>query len=257
MLAAYDEQIRRRPTSGPGIMVDQGARTTRVRSTTDGWSGVTWSDLTPTDVDAAIAAEVETFAGAGRTWEWKYYSYDRPPALPERLRAHGLVPGEVEALMVADLADLDLSTGPPEGVDIRPVLDAAGVDVLVHVHDRAFGGDHRAMGRSLLADLGDRPVTVEAFVAYAGSTPVAAGRVEVHAGTDFASLWGGSTVPGWRGRGVFRSLVAHRAARARAQGFPYLQVDATPQSRPILRRLGFVELAETTPFTLVQHPQPT
>jgi GNAT superfamily N-acetyltransferase len=79
-------------------------------------------------------------------------------------------------------------------------------------------------------------------------TAVAAGRVEYQPDTDFASLWGGGTLPAWRGRGVFRSLVAYRAALASARGFRYLQVDASSDSQPILRRLGFVELATTTPF---------
>jgi hypothetical protein len=48
---------------------------------------------------------------------------------------------------------------------------------------------------------------------------------------------------------VFRALVAYRAALAAARGFRHLQVDASPDSRPILRRLGFEELAMTTPFT--------
>ena len=86
------------------------------------------------------------------------------------------------------------------------------------------------------------------MIAVAGDTPIAAARVEFHAGTDFASLWGGGTLAAWRGRGVFRSLVAYRAALAAARGFRYLQVDALPDSRPILKRLGFVELAMTTPF---------
>jgi hypothetical protein len=43
--------------------------------------------------------------------------------------------------------------------------------------------------------------------------------------------------------------VAHRAALAAARGYRYLQVDASPDSRPILTSLGFVELATTTPFT--------
>jgi hypothetical protein len=88
-------------------------------------------------------------------------------------------------------------------------------------------------------------------IAVAGETPIAAGRVVFHPGTDFASLWGGGTLPAWRRRGVFRSLVAQRASLASARGFRYLQVDASPESRPILRRLGFVELATTTPF---MHP---
>jgi GNAT superfamily N-acetyltransferase len=103
----------------------------------------------------------------------------------------------------------------------------------------------------LLARLVHEPSTAAAVVALAAQTPIAAGRVEFHSGTDFASLWGGGTLPSWRGRGVFRSLVAHRAALASARGFRYLQVDASADSRPILRRLGFVELATTTPFT---HP---
>ena len=40
-------------------------------------------------------------------------------------------------------------------------------------------------------------------------------------------------------------------APGRERGFSHLFVDASPQSRPILERLGFVALAETTPFT---HP---
>ena len=83
----------------------------------------------------------------------------------------------------------------------------------------------------------------------AGNTAISAARVEFHPDTEFASLWGGGTLRAWRGRGVFRSLVAYRAALASARGFRYLQVDASPESRPILQRLGFVELATTTPFT--------
>ena len=48
-----------------------------------------------------------------------------------------------------------------------------------------------------------------------------------------------------------RSLLpyaAYRVALAAAQGCRYVQVDAMPPSRPILARLGFDELATTTPF---------
>ena len=128
--------------------------------------------------------------------------------LPRRLHAAGLVPDEVEALMVAQLSDLDLAVPPPEGVQLVPVVDAGGVEALVRVHDRVFGGDHRATGRDLLAGLTHQPRPVEAVVAMAGATPVAAGRVNFHEGTDFASPWGGGTTPAWRGRGVFRSLVS-------------------------------------------------
>jgi antitoxin (DNA-binding transcriptional repressor) of toxin-antitoxin stability system len=58
---------------------------------------------------------------------------------------------------------------------------------------------------------------------------------------------------------VFRSLVAYRARLASERGYRYLQVDASAASRPILVRLGFTELATTTPFRHPGHlsgPQP-
>ena len=63
-----------------------------------------------------IAAEVARFAAGGRDWEWKYYSYDQPYDLPDRLRAAGLVADPEESLMVAEVAGLDVDVAPPEGV---------------------------------------------------------------------------------------------------------------------------------------------
>lgn len=113
---------------------------------------------------------------------------------------------------------------------------------------RCSGGNHAAIGRAILSGLVRQPSTVGAVVATADGMAVSAGRVEFYEGTDFAGLWGGGTLPGWRGRRIFRSLVAHRVALAKDRGFRYLQVDASLDSRPILQRLGFVELATTTPY---------
>lgn len=251
MLAAFDDQIRRKPQPGQGARVERDGQIVRICARGDGWSGVTWSGLTDTDADAAIAAQIDRFAELAQPWEWKHYSFDQPADLPDRLRAAGLAAGPVEALLVAKIADLELDVPPPEGVHLVRVVDEGGVDALVRVHDAVFGGDHAALGREVLAGLAQQPAVTVAVVAMAGGTAVAGGRVEFSGSTDFASLWGGGTLRAWRGRGVFRSLVAHRAALARDAGFRYLQVDASAASRPILQRLGFVELAATTPYT---HP---
>ncbi|WP_050776729.1 hypothetical protein [Streptomyces sp. SPB074] len=50
------------------------------------------------------------------------------------------------------------------------------------------------------------------------------------------------------GRGLYRATVAARARIAAARGVRYLQVDASADSAPILRRLGFLELTTTTPY---------
>jgi GNAT superfamily N-acetyltransferase len=253
VLAAFEEQVRKRPAGeAPDDRIERDDVVVRFVSREDGWSAVTWSHLDEADVDTVIAAQIARFAELGvGAWEWKHYSYDRPSNLPERLLAAGFTPEPAEALMIADIAELDINESPPAGVELRPVTDAEGVDALVSVHNEVFGEDHSALGRTLLARLAHRPPTIAAVVAMAGRTAISAGRVEFHVGTEFASLWGGGTLAAYRRRGVFRTLVAYRAALASARGFRYLQVDASPQSRPILERLGFVELASTTPFN---HP---
>ncbi len=249
LLAAFDEQIRRRPQpEGPDDRIERDDCVVRAVSHPDGWSGVTWSALEGRDADAVIAVQIARFADHPGPWEWKYYSYDHPADLPQRLLAAGFVPEPAEAVLVAEIAGLALDTPPPVGVELRPVIDAAGVAALVSLHDEVFGEDHAGVGRALLAGLAREPETVAGVVACAGDVPIAAARVEFHAGTEFASLWGGGTVPAWRRRGVFRAVVAHRARLAAERGYRYLQVDALPTSRPILERLGFVELATTTPF---------
>ncbi len=77
---------------------------------------------------------------------------------------------------------------------------------------------------------------------------VSAAWIRFVEGTEFAGLWGGSTLEAYRGRGLYRGLVAVRAALAVSEGYKYLQVDASDDSRPILERLGFVPVTTTTPY---------
>src|SRR4051795_8451197 len=200
VLAMFDEQIRRQPTAAPGERVERDEAVVRLVAGEGGRSTVTWSRLDEAAADAVITATIERFALLGvHEWEWKHYSYDRPADLRRRLLAAGFTPEPAEALMVAEIAELALEVPPPPGVELRPVTDQQGVDALVRVHDDVFGEDHSAFGRQLLASLGRHPPTVAAVVAVAGDTPICAGRVEFHRGTEFASLWGGGT-PGRGGR---------------------------------------------------------
>lgn len=242
--ATFNRQLRQdlRPT--PGTSVEQDEFVTRLIG--DGWSGVVWSDLAHADVDEVIAREVARFAGT--SWEWKLYSGDRPADLSARLLSAGFMADPPESMMVVEIDELDLSTAPPHGVELVTVTTAEDVEALVRLHDALFGRDHQALGQQVAAALGVAEPAVVAIIARVGETTVSAGRVEFHDGSAFASIWGGGTLPEWRRRGIFRALVAQRAALAADRGFRYLQVDAMPASRPILARLGFVELATTTPY---------
>ncbi|MEV8600722.1 GNAT family N-acetyltransferase [Streptomyces griseoviridis] len=249
VLALYDRDMRKgAQPDGPGARIERVGRVVRQVSDGHGWDGVVWSDLDAAGADAAIAEQIAHFGGLGREFEWKLYGHDLPTDLGRRLRAAGFTPAPEETLMIAEVAALDLDAPAPEGVRLLPVTDAAGVDLVADVHEKAFGTDASRLRRQLLARLTDDPDGVVAIVAMAGDAPVSAARMELVPGTRFAGLWGGGTVAEWRGRGIYRALVAHRARAAVARGYRYLQVDASSQSRPVLERLGFAPLTTTTPY---------
>lgn len=250
LLALFDRQMRRnaRP-DGPGARIEQADGVVRqVCAAEHGWHGILWSGLDEATADGVIRAQVAHFTALGREFEWKLYSHDRPADLAGRLRAAGFVPEPAETLMVAPVSALSLDAGPPEGVRLQPVTDAAGVDLLTEVHEQAFGTPGNRLRERLLEQLAQDPDRIVAVLALAGDRPVSSARMEFCPGTDFAGLWGGGTVPEWQGRGIYRALIAHRARIAGERGVRYLQVDASDQSRPILERLGFTALSVTTPW---------
>lgn len=247
VLSAFDEQLRRNPSAsvdGSGVERDGGV----VRVVGDGWAGVTWSDLDEQTADAAIVAQIERFASLGGNWEWKHYSYDRPADLPDRLRAAGLIAEPAEALLIADIEAVALDMEPPEGVRLVPVRDRDGVRSMLALQREVFGDEPPGLEREMLEGLAQRPVAIVGVLALAGDRAVAGGRIEFNPGSDFAGLWGGCTHPDWRRRGIFRALIAHRAALAARRGYRWLQADAVAVSRSTLLRSGFEQLAETTPF---------
>ncbi len=245
---AFDAQVRRKAEpddSGAVLEADDGVLRWVAPGGETSW--IIWSALTDDTADAAIAAQKAYFTTRGTPVEWKYYDYDQPEDLPARLVAAGFEPDDDEMMLVAETNGIDSQVVLPAGVRLVPVADEAGLAAMMSVHDLAFT-DHPSpeLEARLRGQLGSEQVQM--VVAMADDEPVSAARVEFVAGTDFAGLWGGGTVPAWRGKGIFKALVAYRAGLAAARGYRYLQVDALPTSRPILQRLGFVPVASTTPY---------
>ncbi|MER8044610.1 GNAT family N-acetyltransferase [Streptomyces sp. NPDC094032] len=245
----YDRQRRMgaRP-DGPGCRVERDGLVVRHEGPSYAWNGVLWSGLGPQDADAAIAAQIAHFRAAGQSFEWTLYGHDGPADLADRLLAAGFTAEEPETLMVAEAAALPASVELPDGVELRPVTDEAGVRMMAEVHERAFGTDSSQYVSRMLDQLAAAPDSVAAVVALADGVPVSSARLDLPEESDFAGLYGGGTAPEWRGKGLYRALVSHRARTAIARGYRYVQVDAAPTSRPILNRLGFVELTTMTPY---------
>ncbi|MEV4276544.1 GNAT family N-acetyltransferase [Actinoplanes xinjiangensis] len=250
VLALFDRQMRRdMRAEGDGSRIERDGPVIRhIGADPQAWNAVVWSDLDETTADAAIAGEVRRFAEIGHPFEWKLYGYDRPADLGDRLVAAGFEPDDEETLMIAAISDLRLGADLPEGVRIDRVTDPAGVELMVSASEQAFGENADWLRHRLLDQLANDPDNAYLFVAMAGDEPVSGARMDVNRGTAFAGLWGGGTVSAWRGRGIYRALVAERARIAADLGYEYLQVDASDQSRPILERLGFAVLTSTTPY---------
>jgi GNAT superfamily N-acetyltransferase len=211
ILAVFDEQMRRR-AAPEGLFVGKG------------WSAVLWW---PGDGDVeALVARMRELPGHV---EWKYYSHDGPE-LRERLVAAGLEPEDEETVVVAEAASIP---PPPEDIELHIVTDEF-VDLAADVFGDRF----------------ELPEKAVAVVAVVDGKPVSGGRVDFEDGVEFAGLFGGVTLPEYRGRGLYRATVAKRAELARERGYRWLYVDALPTSRPILERNGFGAITTTTPFVI-------
>ena len=249
VLALHDRELREgaRP-DGPGARVERVGGVVRHVADAHGWNGVLWSDLDEANADAVIAEQIAYFTALGHDFEWKLYGHDLPTDLGQRLTAVGFTSEPQETLMVGEITERILDAQLPDGIRLLPATDRAGIDLVADVHEKAFGTDSSRLRARLLDQLAADPDTVVAVVALADDEPVSAARMELVPGTSFAGLWGGGTVEAWRGRGIYRALIAHRARIAADRGYRYLQVDASDQSRPILERLGLTPLTTTTPY---------
>ncbi len=249
LLAAFEADMRRGPGAAPpnARLETDGAVVRVVAGDRDGWSGVTWSQLDEASADAVIARQAQFFAALGRSFEWKLYDCDQPPDLGARLAAAGLDPDPSEAVLVAEAAAVPPAPL-PGGLTLRTVATPADVARLAALHHQVFGGDQERVRRARLAELRAGTGRTVMLLVLAGGEPVSAARIDFPPGGQFAGLYSGGTLPGWRRRGVYRALVGHRARLAAERGYRYLAVDATADSEPILRRLEFRRIARTTPY---------
>jgi len=251
LLAAYDRQVRtslggRLPAGwelswdGPLMRVSGGFR---------GFVGYrNLAGLRGAELDALIERTCGYYDARGEAFEWKWHSHDQPSNLADRLLAHGFLPEDPEKVLVGMASELTESPPLPAGVRIVEVTAEADLRRIGKLESEVWHEDWSWLAEDLIERRSADPELLPVFAAEAGGRYVSAAWLSCNPGTDFAGLWGGSTLADWRGRGIYRVLVAVRARRAVRQGYRYLQVDASPDSRPILGRLGLVEITSTRPY---------
>lgn len=254
LLEAYDAQLRREAEVLTATDVTHDGPLVRGRFERGGF--VTYRDLgglTGTALDALIERTIAWFRDETdvEDFEWKTRGHDAPADLHEHLLSAGLRADPRETVMVGEATALAVPVEIPAEVSLRRLEPSSA----------AFTEDARRMAVMQATVFGDGPTgdelinrlrhpdrLAEAWVAEVGDEIVCAGRLEVVPGTEFAGLWGGGTLEQWRGRGIYRALVAARAHSAIERGVRYLQSDCTEMSRPILERSGLSRVTTTTPF---------
>ncbi len=251
LLAAYDLQVRPTEHEGlpEGVRAEADGPIVRVVGRKEGFiSAPRDLGLSGPELDALIRRQRDFFAARGEAVEWKLRSHDLPADLPGRLAAAGFHAQEEETVLVGLAEEMAAAGAPtPDGVELREVEGETDLRRIAALEAAVWGEDRSWLSDDLLARKRADPGRLRILWASAEGEVVSAAWLEFNPGTEFAGLWGGSTLAGWRRRGIYRALVAMRAQLAVAAGYTYLQVDASFQSRPILERLGMVAVTSTTP----------
>lgn len=221
-----------------------------VRHVEDGEQGegvVIFSDLTAANADDVIREQVDYFESLDQNFEWKVFDYDQPADLKDRLQAHGFMVEEAEAVMVLDLQNAPQVLWQPVRHDVQRITDAENLTDLLAIQQQVWGEDMSSLGHFLGEAISQYPDQMSVYIAYMDDQPASAAWIYFSRNSQFASLWGGSTLSRFRKRGLYTALLAVRAQEAQIRGVRFLTVDASPMSRPILEKHGFEKLADSYP----------
>ncbi|GGP76808.1 GNAT family N-acetyltransferase [Saccharothrix coeruleofusca] len=253
LLAVYDDQVRTAEITNlpPGAHAERDGPVVRVvgQHRRGFVSGPRDLGLDGAELDALIARQRDFFAARGEAVEWKTRGHDLPADLPRRLVAAGFTAEQPETVLIGETGELAAADPAPiSGVTVREARSESDMLRIAEMASEVWGDDRSWLAAELVDRVRDGTGRTVVVLAEADGRVVSSARLEFEPGTEFAGLWGGATLAGWRGRGVYRALVAHRALVAAQRGTRYLQVDATEDSRPILERMGFTAVTTTTPY---------
>lgn len=215
-------------------------RVSRVRTTADSL------DQTIGEVRTILAEH--KFKGCG----WFIGPSSDPADLSERLIERGFSPPKRPPFL-PEMTTMALtqppSLPPPDhGVEARPVRSYEEFVSAVRAGMRAFGEAEDAIDNWIAAARDGWESGWPQLTHIGLADGNAAGCGMVSHGPDAIVLGGAAVLPEYRRRGVYGALVASRWRWAVEAGKPALVIQASAESRPILKRCGFSELCSIKVF---------
>jgi len=246
ILDLFDQQ-QRTAIELPGTRKEAFPKLVRFVRPSPGMNFVQYSRLDEAELDATIAEQIVYFAPMNQPFEWVVYDHDQPASLKQRLVAHGFAPDEPAALMALDLQAPPQTLLEPVTADVRRLASREQLEDVIAIEQPVWGANFGWM-RQRMGDHMAIPGYLSIFVAYVDRRPACAGWTYFYPNSQFAGLWGGSTLPKYRKRGLYTAVLAARVQEAIQRGYRFLTIEAGPMSRPIVAAHGFQLLTMTESY---------
>lgn len=245
LLDLYDDTMRRNANVA-GCTREATAQSSRYTTASGSLRYIMWHRFSADDAERCIDAEVADANGHAKALMWKLYGHDAPTNLREALLARGFIDHDPCALMAAPVERVASELGAEsKNITTRQLVTAAELDAYQEIWDSVwpdapnsrYVNDYRQLAT-------DCDPGVAFFAGFSPSgEPIASGYLFHAPQAPFALLCGGATKAAWRNRHAYSAMLAARAKCAQQRGAAYLAVEASPQSQPILERLGFERLS--------------
>jgi GNAT superfamily N-acetyltransferase len=213
--------------------------------------GVARATFADADVSKRVREIAAFFARRGRTARWHIGPSTRSRALLALLRK-GAGAMHEPRMMTAELSELHFRVNP----DVR-IVEVRSREVLQTWLAACFPD---LTAEQLAQEIESRWMYLQSssrrggdLVAYLGDGLVGSASWRDASDGSAVQFVGGWTIPHRRGQGVYSTLCAYRAARARERGFRYAAILADPTtSGPVVAKAGFEDHGPELIFTEVR-----
>ncbi len=195
-----------------------------------------WSDE---EADDRIKELMDWYRAKGLGMQWTVGPFDSPADLGERLQRHGFVRAGDQALMARfGLEHLDDIPTNAE-IEVIPLKEAPHLwEDSLQINATAFQWPYEQTENERegwFEDLESEPI--RSVMALVDGKPVADAHLYLQSGV--AYLGGAATLPEYRNRKIYSTLLRRRLEIARNEGYEVAVIHAEPMSRRVVSRFGF------------------
>lgn len=211
------------------------------------------SNLDENDADDVINRVIDFFAGQKKSFSWIVGPTSKPKDLPERLVKHNFVFNDEISEYGMALSTAENMDYQDKGFPIREItLDELGekLDLIMESFGTGMTHESSSMLVQMAKLINSTPYykdQIKAYVAVEENSGKEAGfcMMEMDRKNGYAILDGSAVLPAYRGRGIYRRMVAKRKNDAERNGIEHLIIHALKKtSAPVCENVGFRKICE-------------